>query len=138
MKNQFACASQFFLKYLAAAVFGAAFLLLASCNSVPKNIPVGMSVAELTQAAQSAYDTGNVVAANAYYQTIIERFGDDPAARIPAEYEIAHILVKKRNWHEARPMLEKIISDFSKASLSSRLPREYLKLAQIDMEKIPQ
>jgi outer membrane protein assembly factor BamD (BamD/ComL family) len=99
-------------------------------------IPEGVSVLKLTQSAQDAFAAGNVEKATRYYQTIIDRFGDDPAARIAAEFEIAHLSVKRRDWDKALSLLDAILSQYEHDAAYT-LPRAYQKLAELDRAKIP-
>ena len=113
------------------------FSILAffGCQSVPTDIPLDATEAELTKLAQAAYDNGNTKAATIYYETIIERFGDNTSSLIAAKFELAHILVKEKKYEEAKPLLEEIIG-FYTDDFSRILPPEYKKLAQIDLAKI--
>ncbi|MGP1577059.1 MAG: hypothetical protein ACTTH7_06160 [Treponema sp.] len=110
--------------------------LAASCMSIPKesDIPHDVTPIDLTQKAQEAFDARNYRAANAYYHIILQRFPDDPAACVAAEYEIAHLLIKKRKWQQAYTNLEIIIEKYGKPE-GRMLPPHYYKLAQIDYEK---
>lgn len=113
------------------------FVLLAffGCQSVPKDIPLDATEAELTKLAQTAYDNGNTKAAMVYYETIIERFGANIESLIIAKFELAHLLVKEKKYDEAKPILEEIIGFYSDEY--NTLPPEYKKLAEIDLAKIP-
>lgn len=110
-------------------------LLFAACQSVPTDVPEDLSRRDLIQLAQDSYEEGNVAAAEYYYSVIIERFGDDDSSRIMAQFEIAHLQIKEKNYKKAQPLLEDIIATFdSNPDLLYEIP-EYLKLAQIDLEK---
>jgi outer membrane protein assembly factor BamD (BamD/ComL family) len=124
---------------IAPALFAAALLLaLVGCASVPDpaSIPAEMSVPELSLNAQLALDKNNYRAAEVYYQIIIDRYGTDMAARTAAEFEIAHLRVKKEDWTEAKPRLEAIIERYESTG-GAGLPPEYLVLARNDLAKIP-
>ena len=121
------------LRLLAAA---AVALLVFSCKSVPlkEEIPEGLSVQELSLMGQNELDRNNYAAAEVYYETIIDRFGNDPRAVTAAEYEIAHIRVKQKHWKEARPLLERIVARYE-GSGGAGLPPEYLVLARNDLRR---
>jgi TolA-binding protein len=70
-----------------------------------------------------------------YFTAILHRF-DDPAAIAAAEYELAHIKIKQNKWQEAASMLDALIQKYED-DLYYRLPRSYLKLAELDKKKIP-
>ena len=106
---------------------------LFSCMTVPKEseIPEEATAADLTQKAQEAFDSGNYRAARVYYETILKRFAGDESAYIAAQYEIAHIHIKKHQWKDAYTILEKIIAQYE-GPMAMHLPPDYYKLAKID------
>ena len=106
---------------------------LFACMTVPKEseIPEEATAADLTQKAQEAFDSGNYRAARVYYETILKRFADDDSACIAAQYEIAHLHIKRHQWKDAHAMLEKIISQYE-GPMAIHLPPDYYKLAKID------
>ena len=106
---------------------------LFSCMTVPKesDIPEDANAADLTQKAQEAFDAGNYRAARVYYETILKRFADDESACIAAQYEIAHLHIKRRQWKDAYTILEKIIAQYE-GPMAMHLPPDYYKLAKID------
>lgn len=113
-------------------------LAIAGCASVPdpSEIPQETTVLELSQLGQEAIDDSNYKAAEVYYQTIIDRYGSDPAALTAAEFEIAHLRMKKKEWADAKARLEAIIARYETAGGAS-LPPEYLVLAKNDLARIP-
>ena len=106
---------------------------LFSCMTVPKEseIPEDLSPADLTQKAQDAFDSGNYRAARVYYEVILKRFPSDESACVAAEYEIAHLHIKKHQWKDAYTILEKIIAKYE-GPMAMHLPPDYYKLAKID------
>lgn len=110
-----------------------ASLSLFSCMSVPKEseIPEDTTAADLTQKAQEAFDASNYRAAHAYYQIILNRFSTDESICVAAEYEIAHLYIKKKNWNAAYTLLDKLITKYE-GPIGMHLPPDYYKLAKID------
>lgn len=110
-----------------------ASLSFVSCMTVPKEseIPEDATAADLTQKAQEAFDASNYRAAHAYYQIILNRFSMDESVCVAAEYEIAHLYIKKRKWKDAYTILDKIITKYEGA-MGMQLPPDYYKLAKID------
>ena len=106
---------------------------LFSCMTVPKEseIPEDSSPADLTQKAQEAFDAGNYRAARVYYEVILKRFATDESACVAAQYELAHLHIKKRQWKAAYAILEKIIAKYE-SPMARHLPPDYYKLAKID------
>lgn len=110
-------------------------LTFFACQSAPTEIPADLSEQELTKLAQASYDNGNIKAATAYYEAIIERFGDNPDSFVAAKFELAHLLVKEKKYDEAKPILEEILGLYTANEFNS-LPPEYKKLVEIDLAKI--
>ena len=119
-------------------IAGASLVFFSGCKSVPDPAKLApeMTVIELSQKGQEALDSNNYKAANVYYQVIIDRYGTDTGVLTAAEFEIAHIFLKKKNWEKAKPMLETIISRYETTGGAS-LPPEYLVLARNDLDRIP-
>jgi outer membrane protein assembly factor BamD (BamD/ComL family) len=121
------------------ALFAASIALaFTGCATVPDPalIPQETSILELSQMGQESIDDSNYKAAEIYYQTIIDRYGSDSAALTAAEFEIAHMRMKKKDWVDAKSRLETIIARYEVAGGAS-LPPEYLVLAKNDLARIP-
>lgn len=112
-------------------------LIFSGCYSVPKEIPAELTAEELIQLAQASYDDGNVKAAQAYYEAVIIRYSSDMSLVVEAEYEIAHMKIKEKKWQQAIPDLQRILS-YYETDYSGILPQAYKKLAQLDLEKVPE
>lgn len=123
---------------LPALLFSALVLAVTGCASVPDpaSIPPDTTVLELSQLGQESIDDNNYKAAEVYYQTIIDRYGTDAKSLTAAEFEIAHIRMKKKNWSEASTLLEGIIARYETTG-GTGLPPEYLVLAKNDLARIP-
>jgi tetratricopeptide repeat domain protein len=123
------------MKIKSIASFSCMIMLISlfSCMTVPKEseISADATAADLAQKAQEAFDSGNRRAARVYYETILKRFPDDESACIAAQYEIAHLHIKKRQWKDAYTILEKIIAKYE-GPMAMHLPPDYYKLAKID------
>ncbi len=94
---------------LAALAFLTIFVI-ASCQTVPTEIPSDLSQAELIQSAQDSADQENWDAAIAYYEAVRERFADDQASSAIAGYEIAFIEYKRGNTEEATEGFEALVA----------------------------
>ena len=112
-----------------------AVIFVVSCASIPKDIPLELSAKELNQKAQECTAVENYAGAEVYYKTLIQRYGMDTSVLIPAEFELAHVYIKQKKYDKAKPLLEKVLSYYEVDA--TNLPREYKKLAQIDLNKIP-
>ena len=118
------------------ALVSFAIIFVVSCASIPKNIPLELSAKELNQKAQECTAAENYAGAEVYYKTLIQRYGMDTSVLIPAEFELAHVYIKQKKYDKAKPILERVLTYYEVDTGS--LPREYKKLAQIDLNKIPQ
>lgn len=117
------------------AVFAVFALSLASCAS---NAPISedLSAKQLIQNGQDNFDGGRYKAALRYYNAALERFGEnDPAVYVEAKYEIGHIYMKRKKYESARNVFTEI-TDLYSATMPGMLPGAYLKLSQIELEKI--
>jgi len=86
--------------------------LFAACKTVPTEIPEDLSQAELIQLAQESADNDNWDAATAYYQAVLDRFPQDKAATVTAQYEIAFIHYKQGDFDAARAMFEQMLAAY--------------------------
>ena len=110
-------------------------LSLTSCQTV-KDIPEDLTAPQILQRGQSYCDAADYKNAEACYLATIDRYGDDTNTYIEAKYELSHLYMKTRNYEKARAGLEEILELYSYAPAGS-LPAAYKKLAQLDMEKLP-
>lgn len=111
------------------AVLGLASLAFAACASQPKPIPESLSSKELVQRAQEASDGYRYDQAVAYYQAILDRFGDDPALVCMGQYEIAFIYYKEGKYAASNELLTKLLASYD-AEGGDQLPPAYKILAQ--------
>ena len=112
-------------------------VILSGCQSTPSDVPYDLTAREIVQKAQNASNNGNNKAAEVYYRTLIERYGNDTAVYIEGNFEIAHIYVKQKKYAEAAGLLQEILSIYE-TSQPGQLPAQFKKLANIDLKKIPE
>ena len=94
-------------------VLASVFLILLSCNSVPKEIPEDMQPEEYFKNAQTAVvDWGNYRRALFYYNEFIKRYPDMKGKVLEAEYEIALIYYKKENYYESEKRFRAILDRY--------------------------
>ena len=110
-------------------------LMAISCRTV-KDIPEDLTAPQLLQRGQSYYANADYKTAEAYYYATIDRYGDNTDTYIEAKYELAHLYVKTKNYEKAQSALEEILELYDYVSAGT-LPPAYKKLAQMEMEKIP-
>ena len=87
--------------------------VLSGCRSVPDSIDENLSINEYFQKAQEAvvqwndYDTALL-----YYKTFEERFPEEYARIVEADYEIAFIYYKKEQYDQAEALFKDIIARY--------------------------
>jgi TolA-binding protein len=118
----------------AAAIVVSALVSLASCASVPKDVPAGMTAREMIQRAQEASDEGKDKVALSYYQTAKTRFPDDMAVICACEYEIAFLAYKKKDYKAAEAGFSALLQRYASPD-AAFLPQEYKTLAEKILEK---
>jgi outer membrane protein assembly factor BamD (BamD/ComL family) len=90
------------MKYTTFAGFLFAALLTVSCVTKPLVIPDNLTAAEITQRAQEASDRNKYAVSLQYYEAILERFPLDIDSVCAAEYEIAFIHYKQKQYDIAK------------------------------------
>jgi outer membrane protein assembly factor BamD (BamD/ComL family) len=110
-------------------------VVLAACQTAPTDIPTDLEPAEYFQRAQEAVDANRYETALAYYETVIERFPDDPATQVSARYEIAFINYKMGNEERATELFNELIARYNEPD-SQQLPQWPKVLAEKVLEKI--
>lgn len=105
------------------------------CQSVPENIPDDLDARQLIQLGQDNYDAHHYLAAKKYYNTVLERFGDDPKHYIEAKYELGHLFLKQKNYQMAYFNFTEILEIYK--SIPAGLPASYKILCGIELAKIP-
>lgn len=91
-----------------------AFLLAgaASCRTTKFEISEGMTQAEYFQRAQEAAELPDWETAKAYYRAYIERYPEDTANILAAEYELAFITYKQGDLAEAGRMFAELLEKY--------------------------
>ncbi|MFA6938080.1 MAG: hypothetical protein WCQ67_07595 [Treponema sp.] len=110
--------------------------LILSCASSKVEVADDITARELVQKAQESYDAGNTKLAEQYYTILLQRFGTDTSVYVEGRYELAHLYAKAKNYKDAVPMLQEIISIYEN-SKPGELPGAYHKLAENELKRIP-
>ncbi|MCL2719742.1 MAG: outer membrane protein assembly factor BamD [Treponema sp.] len=109
-------------------------LLFISCKTTVV-INDDTSSAELIQRAQEALDRNNYKAAIQYYQALHDRHRNSIDLVITAEYHIAHIHYKQRNYTLAREGFNDVLAYYNTPD-EVLLPQHFKILSQIVLESI--
>ena len=111
-----------------------AVLLLSACITT-LNISEDLSPAELIQRAQEASDRNRYNTALQYYQALYERNRHVIDLVITAEYEIAFIHYKQKNYQQAKTELTAVLEYYNTPD-EELLPQHFKRLAQIVLASI--
>lgn len=123
------------MKKISALILAAITFAFISCHSQDFAIPPEATSLEIIQQAQTAFDKGKKQRAIECYETLIQRYGNNPAIYVEARYEIAHIYVKQKKYKEAEPILIEL-KEIYDSSAPGMLPGAYRKMALNDYAKV--
>jgi outer membrane protein assembly factor BamD (BamD/ComL family) len=110
-------------------------LLIASCASGPVVVPEDMSPSEIIQRAQEASDRNRFDNARQYYQVLLDRFGSSIDLVCTAEYEMAFLNYKQKNYLEAEAGFNQLLSRYEGPD-AILLPQHFKILAEKVLEKM--
>ncbi len=109
--------------------------ILFGCRTVPTDIPTDLSPQELFQLAQEQADRGNYAAAEVYYQTVLDRFPNDPQQIGSARYNVGLMQYRDGRLEAAEATLEELLQIYGADEIPG-LPAWPEVLAQIILEEI--
>jgi outer membrane protein assembly factor BamD (BamD/ComL family) len=121
---------QYFLAFVLIPIF-----FITACASGPVVVPEDMSPSEIIQRAQEASDRNNYDDAKQYYEVLLERFGTSSDLVCTAEYEIAFLNYKQKNFTEAEAGFNQLLARYEGTD-AILLPQHFKILAEIVMEKM--
>jgi outer membrane protein assembly factor BamD (BamD/ComL family) len=110
-------------------------LFFAACTSGPIVVPDDMSPSEIIQRAQEASDRNRFDDAKQYYEVLLDRFGSSIDMVCTAEYEIAFLNYKQKNFTEAQSGFEQLLARYEGPD-AILLPQHFRILAEKVMEKM--
>ena len=117
----------------------AAYIVIAaltvSCASRQVLIPEDLTAAELIQRAQEASDRNRYNVSFQYYEAVLERFPFNTDYILAAEYEIALIHYKRRNYNSSRAGFNALLERYNTPD-EALLPPQYKILAHIVLDRI--
>jgi len=109
--------------------------VMISCATI-KEIPEDKTSAQILQMGQNSISLGNYEDAELCFNTVIERFGSNPAIYAEAKYELAHAYSKQKKYDKAYEIYTEVIDLYD--SSYGTIPATYKKLCQIGIQKIPE
>jgi outer membrane protein assembly factor BamD (BamD/ComL family) len=124
-----------FLPPVCAAVSLLTLLVCTACAGGPVNIPEDLSPAEIIQRAQEASDRNRYNVALQHYQALLERNPTNIDLICTAEYEIAFIHYKQKNYSQAKDGFNVLLERYEGPN-GNNLPQEFKRLANIVLKRI--
>ena len=109
-------------------------VILSACVTTV-DISEDLSPAELIQRAQEATDRNRYKIAMQYYKALHERNRNNIDLIITAEYEIAHIHYKQKDYRQAREGFNALLGYYNTPD-EELLPQQFKRLSQIVLERI--
>ena len=119
---------------LLAALFTVASLFI-SCRTL-KEIPEDKTSAQIIQMGQNYVGNSDFSSAEFCYNTVIERYGSDPAIYVEAKYELGRVYLAQRKYDKAYYAFNEVLQIYD-SGYSAMLPGAYKKLCIISLEQIP-
>lgn len=107
---------------------------LFSCASSVKEVPEGLSAAQLIQQGQNYYSSGKYKTAEMFYEAAIQRYGTDATVFLESKYELGHTYLKEKKYEQAYDTFNEILEIYDYSA--GRLPGAYKKLANIGLSEI--
>jgi len=124
------------LKHIALAALIITAITAVSCVTTgPVEIPDGLAAAELIQRGQEASDKNRYDVSLQYYEAVTERFPYDIDNVIAAEYEIAFIHYKQKNYELSKTEFNKLLEHYNTPD-QELLPAQFKILSNIVLGKI--
>ena len=113
----------------------AATLLILSCATGPITVPYGLTPMELIQRGQEASDRNRFSHALQYYDALLERYPFDIDFICAAEYEIAFVHYKQRDYDLSREKFNALLARYY-APGGQMLPPQFEILSNIVLARI--
>ena len=121
-------------KFITLAAIFAVSMLFFSCRTL-KEIPEDKTSAQIIQMGQNYVGNANYKSAEFCYETVIDRYGTDPAIYVEARYELGRIYLNQKKYDKAYAAFTEILNIYD--SYASVLPGSYKKLCNISINQIP-
>ena len=123
-------------KLITLAAILAATMTLFSCRTL-KEIPEEKTSAQIIQMGQNYVGNSDFSSAEFCYNTVIERYGSDPAIYVEAKYELGRVYLAQRKYDKAYYAFNEVLQIYD-SGYSAMLPGAYKKLCNISLTQIPE
>ncbi|MCL2208571.1 MAG: hypothetical protein FWC19_00750 [Treponema sp.] len=110
-------------------------LIFSACKTADVVISDDLSPAELVQRAQEATDRNRYNVALQYYKALHDRNRNNIDLIITAEYEIAFIHYKQKNYQQARSEFNSLLEYYNSPD-AELLPQQFKVLANIVLQRM--
>ena len=117
-----------------AALISIAFTFF-SCRTL-KEIPEDKTAAQIIQMGQNYSGVSDHKSAEFCYNTVVERFGSDPAIYVEAKYELGRVYLAQHKYEKAYNIFTELLELYD--SYGTMLPGSYKKLCTISLSQIPE
>ena len=116
-------------------LFALALVFLFPACATRANLSDDLTPAQLIQRAQEASDRNRYNAALQYFEALQDRFSHNIDLVITAEYGIAFIHFRQRNFQQAREKMNALLERYNSPD-AVWLPQQYRRLAEIVLARI--
>lgn len=122
-------------KFITLAALITISMFFFSCQTL-KEIPEDKTSAQIIQMGQNYVGNSDYKSAEFCYNTVIERFGSDPAIYVEAKYELGRVYLAQHKYDKAYNNFTEILELYD--SYAASLPGAYKKLCNISLSQIPE
>lgn len=112
----------------------AATMLLFSCKTL-KEIPEDKTSAQIIQMGQNYVAIPDYKSAEFCYETVIDRYGNDPRIYVEAKYELGRIYLAQRKYDKAYATFNELLDLYD--NYGAMIPGAYKKLCTLSINQIP-
>ena len=119
---------------LFAAVLAAASIFI-SCKTLTE-IPEDKTSAQIIQMGQNYVGSSDYKSAEFCYNTVIERYGSDPAIYVEGKYELGRVYLAQKRYEKAYDTFNELLELYDNYPVG--LPGAYKKLCNISLGQIPE
>ncbi len=122
-------------KIITFAALLAVSALFISCRTL-KEIPEDKTSAQIIQMGQNYVGNGDYKSAEFCYNTVIERYGSDPAIYVEGRYELGRVYLTQKKYDKAYDIFTELLALYD--DYATMLPGSYKKLCNISISQIPE
>lgn len=122
-------------KIITLAVLFTISLSFFSCGTL-KEIPEDKTPAQIIQMGQNYVGNSDYKSAALCYNTVIDRYGSNPAIYVEGKYELGRVYLAQHKYEKAYLIFTEILELYD--NYATMLPGAYKKLCNISISQIPE